>query len=109
MPPLLTAASMLMCPHGGTVMPSPGSTKAQAQSPILRSSDSFTIAGCPFTTPAGVPHPCMSIQWVQTATRVKHNGDFVLNQSSMGLCIAADQTPQGPVTINSTQASVSGL
>lgn len=108
MPPLLTAASALMCPHGGTVLPSPGSTRAQAGSPILRSSDTFTIAGCPFNVGSN-PHPCMTVQWVTPATRVKHGGDFVLNQSSVGLCLAGDQAPQGPVTVNSTQPQVSGL
>ena len=108
MPPLLTAASTMMCPHGGTVIATPGSTRAQAGAPVLRGSDTFTIAGCTFQV-AGAPHPCMSVNWVQTATRVKHGGDLVLNQSSVGLCVAGDQTPQGPVVISSTQPSVSGL
>ena len=108
MPPLLTVASTLTCPHGGMVTATPGSVRAQAASPILRSSDTFVIAGCVFNV-AGAPHPCVSVNWVQAATRVQHGGDFVLNQSSVGLCVAADQTPQGPVVIAETQASVSGL
>jgi hypothetical protein len=108
MPALLTAASTMMCPHGGTVMAVPGSTRASAGAPILRSSDTFAIVGCPFP-PTGTPHPCVSVNWVQTATKVKHGGDFVLNQASVGLCIAGDQAPQGPVVIAATQAQVSGL
>ncbi|HLY57839.1 MAG TPA: hypothetical protein VKS60_19915 [Stellaceae bacterium] len=108
MPPLLTAASSMMCPHGGTVIATPGSTRAQAGAPVLRGSDTFTVAGCTFQI-SGAPHPCMSVNWVQTATRVQHGGDLVLNQSSVGLCVAGDQTPQGPVVISSTQTSASGL
>ncbi len=108
MPALLTAASTMMCPHGGTVIATPGSTRAQAAAPVLRGSDTFTIAGCAFNV-SGAPHPCVTVNWVQTATRVQHASDFVLNQASVGLCVAGDQTPQGTVLIAATQASVSGL
>jgi hypothetical protein len=108
MPPLLTAASVLMCPHGGMVTASPASAKTQAGGPIVRSTDNFLVTGCAFNI-SGVPHPCVSIQWVQTATRVQVGGVFALTQSSVGLCVAADQTPQGPVQIQSTQPNVSGL
>jgi hypothetical protein len=108
MPALLTAASTMMCPHGGSVIATPGSTRAAAGSPVLRGSDTFTIAGCTFQVSA-VLHPCVSVNWVQTATRVQHAGDFVLNEASVGLCVAGDQTPQGTVLIAATQASVSGL
>jgi hypothetical protein len=36
-------------------------------------------------------------------------GSLVLNEASMGLCVAATQAPQGPVVIASTQPNVSGL
>ena len=107
MPALLTAASTMMCPHGGTVTAIPGSTHAQAASPILRGSDTFTIAGCSFNP--GVASPCVSVTWVQTAQRVKHAGDFVLDEASVGLCLAATQAPQGTVLIAATQPSVRGL
>ncbi len=107
MPALLTSATTMMCPHGGTVTVTPGSTRAAAGAPILRASDTFTIAGCTFP-PSGPPHPCVSVNWIVTATRVKHGGDFVLNESSVGLAIAADQAPQGTVLILGTQTQVSG-
>jgi hypothetical protein len=108
MPALLTAASTMMCPHGGTVTAIPGSTRATAGAPILRGSDSFIIAGCAFNV-SGAPSPCISVNWVVTATRVRHAGALVLNESSMGLCLAATQAPQGAVIIAGTQAKVSGL
>lgn len=109
MPALLTAASVMMCPHGGTVMATPGSMRATIDAPILRGSDTFVIAGCSFTLPGPVLSPCVSINWVQTATRVKHGGDFVLTEASVGLCVAATQAPQGPVVIATTQPQVDGL
>ena len=107
MPALLTTASTLMCPHGGTVIASPGSTRAQAGAPILTATDSFTIAGCTFAPSS--PHPCMTVQWILPAMRVKHGGNPVLNESSVGLCLAADQAPQGTVLIAATQPKASGL
>lgn len=108
MPALLTVASTLSCPHGGTVVATPGSTRGQAQSPVLRGSDTFLIVGCSFNV-AGVPNPCVSIRWVQTATRVKHAGDFVLHEESVGLCVAGSQAPQGTVVIGATQPQGDGL
>ena len=107
MPPLLTTASTLMCPHGGTVTASPGATKAKADAILVRKGDSFSIAGCPFMIGSN-PHPCVSVNWVVAATRVKHDGDFVLTSASTGLCLAADQAPQGTVIVANTQLRVSG-
>lgn len=108
MPPLLTQASTLMCPHGGTVTAIPGSMRAQADgAAVLRASDSFIIAGCSFAPV--VPHPCVSVQWVQSALRTKHAGDFVLTEASVGLCLAGDQAPQGVVLVVATQPRAAGL
>jgi hypothetical protein len=108
MPALLTVASTMMCPHGGTVIATPGSARAQARSPILRASDTFVIVACAFNV-SGAPNPCVSVRWVQTATRVKHSGDLVLNDASVGLCLSGAQAPQGIVLIAATQQEVAGL
>ena len=107
MPPLLTTASTLMCPHGGTVTASPGATKAKADAVLVRKGDTFSIAGCPFMI-GTVAHPCTTVNWVVGATRTQHGGDFVLTSASTGLCLAADQAPQGTVIVANTQAKVSG-
>lgn len=98
----------MMCPHGGTVMAVSSNTRAKAAGDfILRSSDTFTIAGCTLNV-AGAPHPCLQVQWILTDLRGKAAGDFTLSTDSMGLCVAGDQAPQGSVLINSAQARVSG-
>jgi hypothetical protein len=106
---LLTTVSMLMCPHGGTVTAISSNTQVSAGgAPLVRSSDTFIIAGCPFTLPGPVPSPCMTVQWIQTDTQSKAAGDFTLSMNSMGLCLAATQAPQGTVLINNTQQKVTG-
>jgi len=104
---LLTTGSSLACPHGGTVSAVSSNTRTKAGDFVLRSSDTFTIAGCGFSLPAG-PHPCMTVQWIVAALRTKVLGDAVLTSDSVGLCTAADQAPQGTVLINSTQTKASG-
>ena len=109
MPASLNVSSVMMCPHGGTVQAVSSNTRVNAGGAFaLRGSDTFIIAGCAFATPAG-PHPCVQVQWVQTVTRGKAMGDFMLNEASVGLCVAPDQAVQGTVLITSTQPRVSGL
>ena len=106
---LLTTASVLMCPHGGTVSAASSNSKAKAGDFIVRPSDTFTIAGCPFTLPSGTPHPCMTVQWVKSTLRCKAADEFALAQDSIGMSLAAYQAPQGTVLIQSTQPRVSGV
>jgi hypothetical protein len=104
---LLNTSSVLMCPHGGTVMAITSNTRSKAGDFLLRASDTFTIAGCSFSTPGG-PHPCVRVQWMVTALRCRAGGDVLLNTDSIGLCLAADQAPQGIVLIQSTQPKAGG-
>jgi len=104
----LNMSSVMMCPHGGQVNPVTQNARAQAGGGfILRMSDTFLIAGCPFVLGAA-PHPCMRVQWVSASASTKVTGDSALTMQSVGLCMAADGAPQGTVLINSTQAQVSG-
>jgi hypothetical protein len=105
---LLTTASMMMCPHGGTVQVISANTKVKAAGGyLLRSTDTFMIVGCPFVL--GIPpHPCVRVQWVQPALQSKTIGNPNLTMESVGLCVAADQAVQGTVLINTAQPKVSG-
>ncbi|MGO9152919.1 hypothetical protein [Mycobacterium sp.] len=104
----LTASSTLMCPHGGMVSPIPAdSSITLGGDPIVLASDTFPIAGCTFAPVA--PHPCVQVQWIVTALRGAADGAAPLTTDSMGLCVAADGAPQGPVIIQTTQPKVSGL
>jgi hypothetical protein len=105
---LLNTSSIMMCPHGGMVNAVSSNTRAMANGdPILRASDTFVIAGCPFV--AGVvPHPCVQVQWVQPDSMSQVLSDFTLSEESVGLCIAADMAVQGTVLVTFTQPLVSG-
>ena len=98
----------MMCPHGGTVTATTGNTRAKAAGAfLLRASDTFTIAGCALNI-AGAPHPCVQVRWVQPALQGKAGGDFLLNEASVGLCVAPDQAVQGTVLILATQPKIAG-
>jgi hypothetical protein len=104
---MLTASSVMMCPHGGTVQASPTSANVQiGGAPVLTASDVFIIAGCPFVIGI-VPSPCLTVQWVQPAAQSTVLGNPTLTEASVGLCIGAG--PQGPVMIVAAQPNVTGL
>jgi hypothetical protein len=109
--PLLTTASTLQCPHGGTVTIASSNTKAKGAAPLALATDTFTIAGCPFQIPVGtgtVPHPCVRVQWTKTNMHATVNGQPTLSQDSVGLCLAADQAPQGKVSVVVADSKASG-
>ena len=109
MPNLLNTSSVMMCPHGGTVQATTSNTHTKVGGDFaVLSSDTFTIAGCAFMIGTS-PHPCMTVQWVQTDMHSQVSSDFTLNEASVGLCLAADQAPQGTVLISSTQTQTGGL
>lgn len=105
---LLNRSSSLMCPHGGTVSIVTTNARVKGGDDYLAlAGDTFMIAGCPFAI-GPVPHPCVQVKWVQSATRSQAVGDQTLTEESVGLCVAADQAVQGAVQVVSTQSQVSG-
>lgn len=109
---LLTTASTLQCPHGGSVSIVSTNTRVSAAAPLALATDTFTISGCSFQIPVGtgtVPHPCVTVQWSLSNLKCEVNNQATLSKSSVGLCLAADQAPQGPVSIVNTQNEAEGL
>lgn len=109
---LLNTSSTLQCPHGGSVKIVSTNMRVKADGVYAAlSTDTFTISGCPFqlpTTPP-TPSPCVTVRWVVTAMRNKTNSTPNLTQSSVGICQAATQIPQGSVIIAQTQMRASGM
>lgn len=107
---LVQVGATIQCPHGGqaTIAPSNQRVKAGGASVALMS-DTTTVAGCAFTAPGPKPQPCMKVQWLVPATRVKVTGQPVLVKSSSGLCQSAEQIPQGPPSIQVTQLRVKAI
>jgi hypothetical protein len=95
------------CPHQGQIAVVSSNTRVLVNGMAVATvADMFQIAGCVFTVPPGKPQPCMSVRWLVPATRVVVNGSPALLQTSTGLCLSAEQAPQGPATITATQTRV---
>ena len=103
---IFQSSATAICPHGGQVSVSSNNTRVKADGQFVTTQgDTFLISGCSFTLPSG-PMPCVRVQWLVPATRVRVAGQFVILQTSSGLCQSAAQTPQGPPQIVSTQTRV---
>lgn len=106
---LLHVGITALCPHGGQVSVTSTNTKVKVGGQAVAvMGDTFQVAGCAFTLPNGKPQPCMKVQWLVTAMRVKVGGKAVILQSSTGLCQSAEQIPQGPPNVTVTQTKVKG-
>lgn len=106
--PLAHVGAVAMCPHGGMVMQIPSAPRVFLSGmPAATMADQYVVVGCVFNV-SGVPHPCVRVQWVVPAVRVTSSVMPVIPQTAVGLCLAADQAPQGPVVIASTQPRVMG-
>jgi hypothetical protein len=103
---LLHQGATVLCLHGGQAQataPNPRVTvSGQA---VVTQAAPHSVAGCPFTTPAGNPLPCVTAQWVTGATRVLVGGVPVLLQDSQAVCI-----PNGTgVQVVTTQPRAKGM
>jgi hypothetical protein len=110
--PILTTASTIQCPHGGSVTLTTANQVVKIDSsPALLETDVHTISGCPFQIPIGTgtkPSPCVTVRWSAAATKTKVNQIGVLLQTSVGLCSSAEQAPQGTAIIAQVQQSGKG-
>ena len=104
--PLLHVGATVLCAHGGQAQPTaPNPRVLVSGQPTVTQPAPYTIAGCPFTTPAGSPLPCVTAQWVSAATRVLSNGAPLLLFDSQAVCV-----PNGtPLMITVTQTRVIGM
>lgn len=105
---ILNSGSTVVCPHGGSVsiITSNQRVKVDGQ-PAVTLNDTYTVGGCAFTV-GTKPQPCVKVQWVAPATRVRVGGQPVILQDSSGLCQSAEQIPQGPPNVVMTQIRVKG-
>jgi hypothetical protein len=102
--PLFHVGNVTMCPHGGTVQAIPSTPRVLVSGmPVAALGDVCPVAGCACTGPHG---PCVLTNWIVPAARVFVMGRPALLQTSVGLCVAADQVPQGApvVTVNQPRA-----
>ncbi len=108
--PLLHVSMTAYCPHpSGSVSVVTTNTRVKVAGQYAATvSDTFTIAGCEFNPTGSSPSPCLTIQWIAGATRVKVTGSSAVLTTSNGLCEAAGALPQGAPQIVQTQERVKG-
>ena len=105
---LFHVGAQAMCPHGGQISTTSSNTRVKVGGQMVATSaDTSTIAGCPFMMGQS-PHPCVKVQWLVPAARVKVNHQAALLQTSTALCLAADQVPQGAPRVLVAQKRVKG-
>jgi len=104
-------SAVATCPHQtGQISAIVSSPRVKVSSQAVATlTDQYLIAGCAFTIPGPKPQPCIKVQWLRGATRVKVNGNPVILQTSQGLCKSAEEIPQGPPSIKVTQQRVKGI
>jgi hypothetical protein len=107
--PILTTASTVLCPHGGSVTLLTSNAIALIEgAPALLVTDQHTVSGCPFVV--GVkPQPCVLVRWTVGAAQTRVNQTPVLLQNSVGICFSAEQIPQGPPNVVSVQQKAKGI
>lgn len=107
---LIDVATRMTCPHVGQVTFSPGQPRVKVLGqPVTTVADASTIAGCPFTLPGPKPSPCVTIEWLQPAARVRAGGQLVLLQTDPAMCKSAEQAPQGAPLLTAGQTRVKGI
>jgi len=108
--PLYHVGAQGQCPHAAPMSTVSSNARVLVSGqPVATFVDVSTVAGCPFQIPIGTgtkPQPCVSVKWLVPATRVMVNGQPALLQTSTGLCLSAEQIPQGPPTITVNQTRV---
>ncbi len=105
----ITVNASLQCPHGGKVQVITSNSMVKADHGFVGTlADTYVISGCPFQIPGTppIPSPCVKVQWVKPDVRTTVNGSPTLSSTSAGICLAATQLPQGPVTVVATQTRV---
>lgn len=109
---LLHVGATAVCPHGGQVSSISTNIRVRVSGQFVTTvNDTFTVAACPFQVPIGTgtkPQPCVKVQWIVPAVRVRVGGQPVLLKTSAGICQSAEQIPQGPPNVTVTQIRVKG-
>jgi hypothetical protein len=102
--PLLDAAAVVTCAHGGRTHPVAPNARVRVNgAPIVTSAGPWAVAGCALPPEAG--GPCLIAQFTTAATRVTSAGQPVLLADS--LAVAA---PTGaPLIVASAQNRVRGV
>jgi hypothetical protein len=106
---LFHSGAPAQCPHAAPLTFTPTNTRVLVSAmAVATAADIFTISGCPFQIPVGAgtkPQPCVMAMLAQAA-KVLVNGSPAILNVGPSACRSAEQLPQGPAVILSTQTKV---
>jgi hypothetical protein len=110
---IVNTTATIQCTHAASVSITTSNTRVKVDGAYAAlKPDLFSVSGCPFQVPIGTgtkPQPCVSIEWITAATRVKVGNDPVLLMTSTGKCKSGEQIPQGTPTVTQTQSRVKAI
>ncbi|MEN3331901.1 MAG: hypothetical protein V7641_1266 [Blastocatellia bacterium] len=97
--------AQVQCVHLGQATPTVVNPRVTVSGqPTVTPASPYVIAGCPFNV-SGAPVPCVTAQWVTSATRVTSNGQPLILLDSQAVC-----APNGtPLLILVTQTRVTAM
>jgi hypothetical protein len=103
---LLHLGATVLCSHGGQAQPTVVSPRVMVGGqPVVTIAAPYVVAGCALPPPPAANGPCVTAQFVTSATRVLVEGQPVLLIDSQAICV-----PTGtPLIIAVTQPRVSGM
>ncbi len=100
---ILHLGATVLCSHGGQATPTaPNPRVLVSGQPVTTLAAPYLVAGCAFPPPPSGNGPCLTAQWITSATRVTASGQPVLVMTSQAIC-----APTGtPLMIVVTQTRV---
>ncbi|MGH8004956.1 MAG: hypothetical protein ACRECJ_09575 [Limisphaerales bacterium] len=100
---LLHVGASVSCPHNGQAVAVTSNFRVRAAGqPITTLTDPYTIAGC------SSRRPCLRVQWLTVAVRVRISGQPALLNTSQGVCLDGSGAPQDVPVVVQTQTRVKG-
>ena len=97
--PLLHVGATVLCAHGGQAQPTaPNPRVSVLGQPVVGVSGPYVVAGCALPPPSAGNGPCVTAQWVTSATRVTSGGVPLLLMDSQAIC-APTGTPLTPTVV----------
>lgn len=103
---LLHVGASVLCSHAGQAQATVSNPRVLVSGqPTVALSGPWMVAGCVLPPPPGANGPCVTAQFVSSATRVTSSGQPLLCQDSQAIC-----APTGtPLLIVACQARVSAM
>ena len=97
--PLLHVGATVLCAHGGQAQPTvPNPRVSVLGQPVVGVNSAYVVAGCVLPPPTAGNGPCLTAQWVTSATRVTSSGVPLLLMDSQAIC-APTGTPLTPTVV----------